>query len=199
MNGGGPGRNKPDHEFYPTPWQAIDALWRVDPNLRSTPSVWEPACGDGAIAKFFQSHRRNIVATDLNDHGYGQAGINFLSTQAALAPTIVTNPPFSLAEGFITHAYTLRVERLYLLLKSSFFHAEKRRTLFKSFTPIAIYPLAWRLDFLGYGAPAMECAWFVWDMSNLRDACTYMPALEKPTVPSYYPTLFDPTAAPSKT
>ena len=36
--------------------------------------IWEPCCGDGAMARVLESHGHHVVATDLVDRGYGEGG-----------------------------------------------------------------------------------------------------------------------------
>lgn len=64
------------------------------------------------------------------------------------------------------------------LLKSTYWHAEKRRKLYEEITPSYILPLTWRPDFLfkqqSGGAPLMDMAWNVWDLRS-RGAAQYIP------------------------
>ena len=94
------------HEFYPTPPEATRALLSVE---RFDGPIWEPACGDGAIAKVLTRTRHHVVSTDLIDRGYGVGGINFLTETAPRAKHVVTNPPYGhgLADQFVLHALRL--------------------------------------------------------------------------------------------
>ena len=56
------------HDFYPTPPEAIRALLSVE---TFEGSIWEPACGDGAISKVLLEAGHEVVSTDLIDRGYG--------------------------------------------------------------------------------------------------------------------------------
>lgn len=55
-------------EFYPTPTEAVRALLSVE---RFDDSIWEPACGDGAISKVSIEVRHQVASTDLIDRSYG--------------------------------------------------------------------------------------------------------------------------------
>jgi len=57
-------------EFYPTPPEATRALLSVE---TFEGSIWEPACGDGAISKVLTEAGYQVVSTDLIDRGYGAA------------------------------------------------------------------------------------------------------------------------------
>lgn len=89
------------NEFYPTPPEAIRALLSVE---TFEGSIWEPACGEGAIGKELSAAGHAVVATDLVAYGYGLPGIDFLKETRPRARHIVTNPPYGsgLADAFIT-------------------------------------------------------------------------------------------------
>jgi hypothetical protein len=57
-------------------------------------TIWEPACGDGAISKVLEAAGYDVISTDLIDRGFGQGGVDFLKTTKALGRNIVTNPPY---------------------------------------------------------------------------------------------------------
>ena len=81
------------HDFYATPpWVTACLLRHV--SLRG--QVWEPCCGDGAIAQLLQQHHYGVVASDIADRGYGTTGVDFFQS-AAYPPgcgALVTNPPY---------------------------------------------------------------------------------------------------------
>jgi hypothetical protein len=91
------------NEFYPTPPEATRALLSVE---TFDGSIWEPACGEGAIASVLTDAGHKVVATDLVDYGYGIAATDFLKELRPRAKHIVTNPPYGsgLADAFTTKA-----------------------------------------------------------------------------------------------
>ena len=102
--------------FYPTPPEATRALLSVE---TFDGPIWEPACGQGHIARVLEASGHQVLSTDLNDWSYGTHGVDFLNdahivaTRAA-APRvkhIVTNPPYGsgLADAFVRQA--LRIAR----------------------------------------------------------------------------------------
>ena len=115
---------RPADDFYPTPESATLAL--MNSILLSSNRIWEPACGDGAISRVLENTGLDVISTDLFDHGYGQVGVDFLQTTELLAPVIITNPPFSLAEQFLKHALGLGARQVYLLGKLAFLEGDKR-------------------------------------------------------------------------
>jgi hypothetical protein len=89
--------------FYPTPPAATRALLSVE---QFDGSIWEPACGEGAIAKVLADAGHAVVSTDLNDWGFGLTGVDFLQELAPRAKHIITNPPYGrgLADAFVRQA-----------------------------------------------------------------------------------------------
>lgn len=118
------------NEFYPTPPEATRALLSVE---RFDGSIWEPACGEGAIASVLRDAGHTVVATDLVDYGFGIGGIDFLKETRPRAKHIVTNPPYGsgLADAFITRALefaaTTRGSVAMLLNLSSLAHRTRTR------------------------------------------------------------------------
>ena len=56
-------------DFYPTPPEATQALLdRIEFNK----SIWEPACGNGAISSVLIENGHDVTSTDLNDFGFGE-------------------------------------------------------------------------------------------------------------------------------
>jgi hypothetical protein len=135
-------------------------------------TVWEPACGPGAIVRILRDRGRAVVATDLNDWGCpdSKSGVDFLMEREAPAgvPAIVTNPPFKLAEEFVEHALKLAPE-VYMLMRLAFLEGMRWRT--KGFQDhlARVWVFAPRLPFMhrhGYDGPknsnsGMPFAWFV--------------------------------------
>lgn len=89
------------NEFYPTPPEAVRALLSVE---TFDGSIWEPACGEGAIASVLTDAGHKVASTDLVDYGFGIPGVDFLKETRSRAKHIVTNPPYGsgLANAFIT-------------------------------------------------------------------------------------------------
>lgn len=159
------------HDFYPTPPEATRALLSVE---TFHGSIWEPACGDGAIAKVLRDRAYSVVATDLIDRGYGQGGIDFLSERRPRARNIVTNPPYGrgLADSFVEHALNLTAMTTgsvaMLLNLASLCHPSRHRFWVQR-PPSIIYALdeliCWpngRPEQAGYRTAQHRYCWAVW-------------------------------------
>lgn len=152
-------------DFYPTPPNVTHALMGF---LNLSPcTIWEPACGDGAMSTVLESYGHNVVSTDIReDSGFGIGGVDFLTAKSPITcDAIITNPPFAVADQFIRRSIKL-APIVAMLLKSQYWHAEKRTKLFAEHPPTWILALNWRPDFLNGkrgGSPIMECLWTVWE------------------------------------
>jgi hypothetical protein len=165
-------------DFYPTPPDATHALMLF--LGRTFKTIWEPACGDGAMSNVLLHYAECVLSSDLRDTGAGEV-INFLDSFKE-ADAIITNPPFNKSEDFIRHAVS-QTKLTAMLLKSQYWHAAKRQALFAEFSPTWILPLTWRPDFMGGergGSPTMDVIWVVWDKESPFDYARYKP-LFKPS------------------
>ena len=148
-------------DYYPTPPNVTHALMRFLELEKC--SIWEPACGDGSMSNVLTKYGHDVFSSDIRETGYGQGGIDFLSTIRE-CDAIITNPPFALSEAFILHSLS-QADTVAMVLKSQYWHAAKRKSLFDEFPPAYVLPLTWRPDFMGGergGAPTMEVHWTVW-------------------------------------
>jgi hypothetical protein len=161
---GGNGKRRAE-DFYETPEAATEALVREYGHLFH-PVVWEPAVGAGKLARVLEAYGFDVFGTDLVDRGVGFGGQDFLTAEGPFFDlarhTIITNPPFALADQFIRKAMSFKPIFFALLLKQTFWNAGGRADLWREFPPKDFRPIGWRLDFTGGGAPTMDCGWCIW-------------------------------------
>lgn len=100
---GNSGYERREADFYETPEWCVRVLLRHVNFQR----VWEPACGNGAIARVLASEGIDVAASDLHDRGYGTPGKDFLADDNPISRDIITNPPYSLAHAFVVHALSI--------------------------------------------------------------------------------------------
>jgi hypothetical protein len=152
-------------DFFPTPRWATFAL--ID-NEKFDGEIWDPACGDGAMARVLAETGNTVVGTDLYDRGFGEAGHDFLSATRQVA-NIVTNPPYNCAEGFVAQGLKLATNKFALLLRLAFLEgANRAETIFTRTPPARIWVFSERITFYMKGAKTAGSgttayAWFVWD------------------------------------
>lgn len=172
MIGGNAGGKRAESDFYPTPPDVTEALLRFL-DLPPYTCVWEPACGDGHMSKVMMQHDLVVIESDLK---YGQ---DFLTLEDVDCDWIITNPPFSIADKFVERCIASG-KPFALLLKSQYWHAKKRLSIFREHPPTFVCPLTWRPDFLfeqdGNHKPLMDVMWVIWERGSI---VRYVP-LERP-------------------
>lgn len=172
---------EPD-EFYPTPPEPTRAFLHAEiDRLRDFGTVWEPACGDGAMVREMESVGLRVVASDLIDRGCGAEIRDFYDWSFPAAGAIVTNPPFAECgwgngkARWLKHALdALGVEYMALLLNWSFPGAGGLAPFWARNPPARVYLMRWKIDFTGQGAPPMLNGWFVWDRQHVGETVLRM-------------------------
>lgn len=155
------GKNRAVADFYPTPDYATEELLKRE---QFDGSIWECACGNGAIAKFFP----NCKATDLRtDLGYGIGGVDFLNTTNRV-DNIITNPPYSSGQEFVEHALKCADKKVVMLLKLVFLESVSRKALYDKNMLKTVYVFRRRLKIykdgiMGKNSGLIAYAWYVWD------------------------------------
>lgn len=161
-------------DFYPTGQpEAIRALLaREGQHIRRLGQVWEPACGDGALVREIRGAGIPCIASDLVDRGCaGAFQADFFASDIALAPAIITNPPFNLISARDGHGRWLRHSLAlpgwdYIALLLSWDWCAARQNglgaLLESNPFSYVYLMRWKLDFTGEGSPPQRNGWFVW-------------------------------------
>lgn len=156
-------------DFYPTPACAIEALIRIE-RARIPRTIWEPACGDGAIARPLSAAGYEVIATDIVDRGYGVAGVDYLKTAAPHGVDgIITNPPYRMAQEFLAKAIKDAPYSAWLL-RMNFVESLSRLPFFRATPPARILvssrrlPMMHRDGWTGKKSTSNQChAWFVFE------------------------------------
>lgn len=166
------GRVKSD--YYPTPPEVTEALMQFL-DLPAGTAIWECAAGKNHMVNVMRDHGYRVIASDI------ETGYDFMETPLVDCDWIITNPPFSLSEQFISKCIEHR-KPFALLLKSHYWHARRRLNLFMDHPPAYILPLTWRPDFFfkarGGGSPMLDVMWCVWNTEK-AESTKYIP-LKKP-------------------
>jgi hypothetical protein len=161
-------------DLYSTPACAVEALRRVE---RIPHWVWEPAAGRGAIAHVLRDRGHAVVCSDVVAYdGFKlHFAADFLKTTKAPVhcETIVSNPPYQIANEFARHAVDL-VPKVYLLLRLVFLESVRRTDILEHRNLACVHIFRNRLPFLhrddwdGPRSPssAIAFAWYVWDRDH---------------------------------
>jgi hypothetical protein len=172
--GGARGFDREKDDFYPTPDALTQPLIeRYGRCLDGT--VWEPACGDGAICRTLAAHGIASVGTDLVDRGYGESRRDFLLElkPPAACDAIITNPPFRLWREFAEHALAMDVGFVALLGRLQLLEGKRVSALFQTTRLTSVMVSAGRVNMLpivdgkrvedkGHNG-MIAWAWFVWE------------------------------------
>ena len=159
-------------DFYKTPPASVRALLAVE---RFSGTIHEPACGDGAISETLKNESGfEVISEDLIDRGYGLGGRDFLLRQDRACETLITNPPFKLADEFALHAFSLGYEHVALFARLAWLEgACRHQKLWEPYPPSRIWVFSkrqtlWRGDQTNdSGASgAIAFAWFVWQKGH---------------------------------
>ena len=152
-------------DFFPTPAWATHALIENE-SFKGT--IWECACGDGAMSRVLETTGNSVIASDLYDRGFGEVGHDFL-TSTRTADNIVTNPPYNAAEGFVQRGIQNSRRKFALLLRLAFLEgAHRANTIFMRAPPSRVWVFSERITLYPHGAVqkgsgTTAYAWFVWD------------------------------------
>lgn len=161
-------------DFYPTgePEAVRGLLVRDSDHIRACGSVWEPACGDGAMVREIRAAGIPCCASDLLDRGCPDSWrADFYTCLRSRARAIITNPPYCEINARDGHGRWLRHtlampgwDYLALLLSWDWpaARANGLGALLEANPFSYCYLMRWKLDFTGEGSPPQRNAWFVW-------------------------------------
>jgi len=162
--------DRKEQDFYPTPKWATEAL--LDREI-FIGSMWEPACGDGAISEVLKSRGFTPYSSDLINRGYPCDEIDFFETNAKF-DNIITNPPFSLCTEFILKSKQSANSKIAMFLKTTALEGNKRHKMWidTEFPFARIYQFVNRVSFgksegTHKSGGMMAFAWFVWDKNHI--------------------------------
>jgi hypothetical protein len=182
MAGGAGAHARHPSDFYTTPPEVTRAFLRFMGPMWPT-RIWEPACGQGHMAKVIEESGRFCLSTDLEHRGYGMGGVDFLKAKLPSGiEAVMTNPPFNLAEEFIRHTRAMGVPFM-MVLKGTFWHTVARARLMIATGPDYVMPLTWRPAMAPDRgkSPTMEFCVTVWGAQVNDSAPQYIPLFRNQT------------------
>lgn len=185
LAGDNPERGRVDNDYYATPFSATKAILdRIDLH---NDTILEPAAGEGHIVKILKEYYPNntIIANDLVERKSRfniqiNWNIDFLTFNPSNKfDTVITNPPFSIAQQFIEKALTIANHYVIIFAKIQLLEGNDRRKMFEQFPPRYVYVFSKRVNPLRNGeefnengkpwASTMCFAWFVWEVGYNGD------------------------------
>lgn len=171
--------SKQSLDFFPTPLWATRMFLA---GLRDQVGVelkwhkcWEPACGDGAMARVLREEFADVVCSDIAEYGLeGSVRFDFLSRLGELPAGVgkctwlVTNPPFHSAGEFVSLALERGFCNVAVLARTAFVESRGRwDSLFAAHPPRHIFQYVDRVAMVegcldAAAVSATSYAWFVW-------------------------------------
>jgi hypothetical protein len=163
------------HDFYPTPPEVTRAFLAVERDQieahakRAGNLIWEPAAGDGAMARVLAEAGFSVHRSDLIDRGCGAELVDFLAVGQRRADVIVTNPPYNLINArdgqgrWLSQSLGLGCSYVALFLNWDWPAAKALAPILARHPISRAYLCRFRVDFTGKGAPPQKNGWFVWD------------------------------------
>ncbi|MEM7296368.1 MAG: SAM-dependent DNA methyltransferase [Pseudomonadota bacterium] len=170
-------------DFFPTPPWATRALCERLTVLSPLhlQSVWEPACGEGDMARPLGEFFDQVYATDVHDYSAAfpaqDSVCNFLcewdhpsdfQDDEQWPDWVVTNPPFRLGKEFIRMALTRARVGVAVFVRTAFLEGKERfRSLFSSTPPALVLQFVERVSLVKgrldehASRPTSYC-WIVW-------------------------------------
>lgn len=172
-------RDPDDH--YPTPAYATLALLEHE---TFDGDIWDSCCGDGEMIialKWLLANANKFIASDLNDHGYGWTGRDFLHVDVSrpVVNNLITNPPFRDIDVMIRHAIAASRRKTAILARLAILEGGKRYALFEQNPPSRVHIFTERVTMYSRRQLALmsaagekprssktACAWFIWDKQS---------------------------------
>jgi hypothetical protein len=114
----------------------LDALESWGEPLRG--KVLDPCCGLGNIVSVVLDRGVDIRGSDIADHGFGDVVDLFTITKPI--GTVISNPPYGIAEQCLRHMLTIARQRVILLLRLTFLESRSRYRLFHEHPPVWVAP-----------------------------------------------------------
>lgn len=180
-------------DFFPTPpWATRAVCEHILPSLcgprHSMPLMraWEPACGDGAMARPLAEYFATVGASDVHAYGYG-AVADFLfpwSPDLAKPHWIITNPPFRLGEQFARKALEIATHGVALLVRTAFLESQDRFRLYSEHPPAVVAQFVERVPMVKGrlqrdASTATAYCWIVWRKGEADTRFKWIPPCKK--------------------
>ena len=157
-------------DFYATDPRALERLLKRFNGFQQ--KIWEPACGNGHLAKVLESHQYEVKKSDILLREYPCEQIDFLKYQEDWDGDIITNPPYALATEFVLKSlellYPMNIAAFFM--KIQFLETKGRyEKIFKDQPPKYVYIFRDRItvakngDLKEFQTSSAVCyAWYIW-------------------------------------
>lgn len=157
------------NDHYDTPTYTTRSL--LDAHDIKYP-VLEPCAGNLAIANML--NKGLVTTNDINPESQSTFNYDYLnySFKDSHINTVITNPPFNIAQQIIDRALNDVVEggEVIMLLRVNFLGSQKRKPFWKDAPLKYVYVLSKRPAFINGKTDSIEYAWFVFERGYTGNA-----------------------------
>ena len=171
MSSTGRGTIRKVNDHYDTPSHTIRSLLNI---YRIRYPVLEPCAGNLAIVNMLNPDVETVYSIDIDDQSPAKMHCDYLKYQIGLSVnTIITNPPFNLAQEIIEKALKDVAEggEVIMLLRLNFLGSQKRKPFWDSAPLKHIYVLSKRPSFTKDGkTDSIEYMWCVFERGYTGEA-----------------------------
>jgi hypothetical protein len=171
-------------DYFPTPLWATRALCEHvigDGNTTwKNYQAYDPACGEGHMARALGKYFKSVMATDIHPYGYGGVCDFLFPANGFKTDWVITNPPFRLAEQFIETACSMAQTGVAMLVRIAFLEGVGRyNNLFIKNPPSIIAQFSERVPMFkgrvdAKGSTATAYCWLVWRDWSSKNSTRFM-------------------------
>lgn len=157
--------DREENDFYSSDPSIIDDLFS---KVKLEGTIWENACGDGALSRRMEDYGYKVYSSDLIDRGYSKVNDYLENPTFYRAQNIVTNPPFKFAKSWVKIGLKHTPGKVCILHKIQFLDSKERyNELFNIGNLEKVIVYSRRIGFhkggVGTAGGIMTFAWFVFD------------------------------------
>lgn len=154
------------HDFYPTPGWATEALFEYCSILLHNHNAVEPCAGDGAITEVLDKYFTDVQTSDIDPSRKVDIICDARNLVIDHRSSVITNPPFNQAME-IVKGFVEQKAMSAFLLRLSFLEPTEARGPWLAANPPAGLIILPRISFTGDGkTDSVTCAWMVWNVDN---------------------------------
>jgi len=170
---------------FPTPPWATRALCEWVGKQAKRENVREPAANRGHMVKPLREYFQQVEASDIHDYGAGFPVQDYLfGPLPDRTDWTITNPPFRLAEQFITRALQCS-DNVAVIVRSAFLEGVGRhRDLFSKHRPSHVLQFTERVvmhkgKLSAKGSTATAYSWIIWTRGDGQTRFDWIPPCRK--------------------
>lgn len=176
-------------DFPTPPWATRALIEHVihDKGVLARMSCLEPACNRGFMSRALEEVFAEVISQDVFPYGYGMVGdfIKSLKTDRSV-DWVITNPPFRLAEDFISQGLNISRHGVAMLTRTTFIESVGRyERLFSINPPTKIVQFVERVPMVKgrldrKASTATGYCWLVWEKNvQAKSQLVWIPPCRK--------------------